>query len=190
MNDEQDLIDVACVLGGNLEAFAGIVDRWQRPLVTLAFRFCRDRDLAEDMAQIAFVTAFRKLDQWRQDAKFSSWLMSLATNVYRSELRRHRLPVVALDAIPQLFTACVLSGGDNAIERERLVRAAVLGLPRKYRDAITLFYFHQMDVHRTAESLGLPVGTVKAQLHRGRALLEKELGPLLQREYNTEPQDS
>ena len=69
-------------------------------------------------------------------------------------------------------------GEDESSERARLVRMAVAELPPKYRNAMILFYFHEMDVEKTALSLGMPVGTVKAQLHRGRALIGRKLHAL------------
>ena len=65
------------------------------------------------------------------------------------------------------------------MERNEHVRRAVSMLPAKYRDALVLFYFHEMDVRKTALSLGVAEGTVKARLHRGRALLWRRLGPAL-----------
>jgi RNA polymerase sigma-70 factor (ECF subfamily) len=62
------------VLQGDLSAFEGIVRRWQGPLVNMAYRYCHDRGRAEDMAQEAFVKAFRGLAKWRRDAAFSTWL--------------------------------------------------------------------------------------------------------------------
>jgi RNA polymerase sigma factor (sigma-70 family) len=82
------------VLAGDTAAFENIVRRWQGPLVNLAYRFCRDRGRAEDMAQEAFLRAFRGLASWRRDAAFSTWLFALATNLYRTELRR--IPVNTL----------------------------------------------------------------------------------------------
>lgn len=83
-----DEADIKQVLAGNTAAFEGIVKRWQNPLINLACRYCRDRSRAEDMAQEAFLRAFRRLSQWRKDAAFSTWLFALAANLYRSELQR------------------------------------------------------------------------------------------------------
>src|SRR5687767_12295913 len=93
-----DRADVRRVLAGDVDAFEGIVERWQRPLVNLAYRFCRNESQAEEMAQDAFLRAFRFLHQWRQDAAFSTWLFSIALNVYRSRMRRLRLEVPLADA--------------------------------------------------------------------------------------------
>ena len=79
MSASDDQTAVERVLAGEIAAFEQIVRRWQGPLVNLAYRFCRDRDRAEEMAQEAFLRAYRTLDRWRKDAKFSTWLFALAT---------------------------------------------------------------------------------------------------------------
>jgi RNA polymerase sigma-70 factor (ECF subfamily) len=85
---DPDRADVRRVLAGDVEAFSGIVDRWQRPLVNLAYRFFRNRPLAEEMAQEAFLRVFQGLDQWREDASFSTWMFAVALNSFRSATRR------------------------------------------------------------------------------------------------------
>jgi len=84
---DEDTAAVRLVVAGDVAAFDGIVKRWQGRLVTLAWRFCRDRTMAEDMAQEAFVRAFRALHTFRGDAAFSTWLTAIAMNTYRSCLR-------------------------------------------------------------------------------------------------------
>jgi RNA polymerase sigma-70 factor, ECF subfamily len=163
------------VLRGEVAAFAEIVERWQDPLVALAYRFCHDRTRAEDMAQEAFVRAFRGLHQWRREAAFSTWLFALATNVYRAELRRPRAPLVSLDEVADPADSLDVAGDHEDSDRRAAVRRALHALPARYRDALVLFYFHEMDVERAAASLGVPVGTVKARLSRGRDLLRRKL---------------
>jgi RNA polymerase sigma-70 factor (ECF subfamily) len=85
---DEDREDAARVIAGDTQAFEGIVRRWQSPLINLAYRFCRDRGRSEEMAQEAFLRAFRNLASWRQQSAFSTWLFALATNLYCSELRR------------------------------------------------------------------------------------------------------
>src|SRR5277367_6036332 len=99
MAGEDDQIAVDRVLGGDISAFEEIVRRWQSPLVSLAYRFCHDRGRAEDMAQEAFLRAYRGLKQWRREAAFSTWLFALATNFYCSELRRIPALTVSIDDI-------------------------------------------------------------------------------------------
>jgi RNA polymerase sigma-70 factor (ECF subfamily) len=175
-----DQADVERVLAGEISAYGGIVRRWQGPLINLAYRFCHDRGRAEDMAQEAFLRAYRALSQWRKDAVFSTWLFALATNLYRSELRRipARTVSVSLEDITEPVDTRASDGGLEDRDRDLAVRRAVLALPAKYREALILFYFHDMDVTTAAQSLGLPEGTVKARLFRGREILRGKL-PLL-----------
>jgi len=170
-----DRNDVEKVLAGDIGAFARIVERWQGPLINLAYRFCRDRARAEDMAQEAFLRAYRALGQWRKDAAFSTWLFALATNLYRSELRRLPARTVSLENAGELRDARATAGGIEDEDRDRAVRELVYSLPARYREPILLFYFHDMDVSAAARSLGLPEGTMKARLARGRDLLKNKL---------------
>jgi RNA polymerase sigma-70 factor, ECF subfamily len=176
-NDDQT--DVERVLAGDISAFEGIVRRWQGPLINLAYRFCRDRGRAEEMAQEAFLRAYRALAQWRKDAVFSTWLFALATNIYRSELRRIPARMLSLEDIPEPSDARASDGGLEDQDRDSAVRRAVLALPAKYREALILFYFHDMDIPTAARSLGLPEGTVKARMFRGREILRSKLPQLL-----------
>lgn len=171
----EDQADVAKVLAGDASAFAGIVRRWQGPLVSLAYRFCRDRGRAEEMAQEAFLRVYRKLDRWHSDSLFSSWMFAVATNLYRSELRRIPLRTVPLDDVAEPRDPRPQDGGLAAEDRDRAVRNAVAALPPKYRDAILLFYFHEMDLSAAARSLDLSEGTVKSRLFRGREILRGKL---------------
>jgi RNA polymerase sigma-70 factor (ECF subfamily) len=179
VNATDDQADVESVLTGDISAFEGIVHRWQGPLINLAYRFCHDRGRAEEMAQEAFLRAYRGLSQWRRDAVFSTWLFALATNLYRSELRRIPARTVRLDDVAEPADARASDGGLEDQDRDLAVRRAVDTLPAKYRDALILFYFHEMDVAGAARSLGLPEGTVKARLSRGREILRGKIPQLL-----------
>ena len=146
----------------------------------LAYRYCRDRSLAEDMVQDAFLRIHSKLDRYDERAKFSSWMFTVATRVFISEVRRVRPRWLFADE-----DAVARAGGpeedpDSGLRAE-IVRRAVLALPEKYRDAVTLYYFHEQDMEEAATSLGIAPGTLKSRLHRGRGLLEKKLARKLGR---------
>jgi RNA polymerase sigma-70 factor (ECF subfamily) len=173
-----DLADVERVLGGDARAFEGIVRRWQGPLVNMAWRYCRDRARAEELAQEAFVKAWRGLRSWRREGSFSTWLFALAANVYRSELRRFPALNVGLDEIAEPSApAGQLHAVTTKLSAET-VRRAVLALPLRYREPVVQFYFHEMDVAAAAKTMGLPEGTLKARLARGRALLRRRFPQL------------
>ena len=181
MSDELDRADVGRVLAGDVEAFSGIVQRWQRPLVNLAWRFSHDHDRAEEMAQEAFLRAFRGLRRWRGDGVFSSWLFALALNSYRTALRRLPERGAPEELLAGLTASDDVAAATESRERGRAVRRAVRTLPKRYREALILFYFCEMNLAAAASRLGVPEGTLKARLHRGRALLSRRLGSVAPR---------
>lgn len=164
------------VLTGEIDAFAVIVRRWQGPIVDLAYRFCRERGLAEEIAQDALLKAYQSLGRWRGEARFSTWLFAITVNVARSRLRRWRPDWVSLDHIAELADPQRPDHIYEAVSEAERVRRAVIELPTRYREAIVLFYFHEMDIVATAATLGVPEGTIKARLHRGRAMLRRRFG--------------
>ncbi len=167
-----DLADVERVLAGDARAFEGIVRRWQGPLVNMAWRYCRDRGRAEELAQEAFVRAWRGLSGWRRESSFSTWLFAVAANVYRNELKRIPTVTVPMEDAPEPAAPARQHVLVEEKNRGEAVRRAVLALPQRYREPVVLFYFHEMDVDTAAKTLKMPTGTLKARLARGRALLK------------------
>ena len=129
-------------------------------------------------AHRAILRAYRALGGWRKDAAFSTWLFAVATNLYRTEVQRIPPRTISLDDVAEPRESGEShSGVDDG--RDQAVRRAVLALPPKYRDTLTLFYFHEKDLIQAAQSLGVPEGTVKARLNRGREILRRKLPRLL-----------
>jgi len=183
-----DRVLVDRVLGGDTQAFAGIVQRWQGPLINMAWRYCRDRGRAEEMAQEALIRAWRGLGQWRRESSFSTWLFSVAANVYRTELKRIPSVNLSLDQVAEPSRPFVHDAALDGAARDRAIRRAVYTLPDKYREPLILYYFHEMDLAAAAATMGLPEGTMKARLSRGRDLLRQRF-PQLREEANCERHD-
>jgi RNA polymerase sigma-70 factor (ECF subfamily) len=179
---DPDLGDVARVVAGDAAAFEGIVRRWQGPLVNMAWRYCRDRGRAEEMAQEAFVRAWRGLAAWRGESSFSTWLFAVAANVFRNELKRFPTMNLPLEEIAEPSRPAGQLTELEKKSRHELVRRAVLALPQRYREPVILFYFHEKDVAAAAQTMRLPEGTVKARLARARALLRRRF-PQLEQEH-------
>lgn len=164
------------VLAGDTQAFAAIVERWQGPLINMAWRYCRDRGRAEEMAQEALIRAWRGLSQWRRESSFSTWLFSVAANVYRTELKRIPAMSFAPDKAAKAAEPSHAFTHDAHLDgaaRDEAVRRAVLALPEKYREPTILYYFNEMDLAAAAATMNLPEGTMKARLSRARALLRQ-----------------
>lgn len=179
MSCAEDLSDVEAVLRGQTQRFEGIVARWERPLVNLAWRYVRNEAIAEEMAQEAFLLCFRKLRQWRREAEFSTWLFALAINLYRSRSRRYRPKIVDDDQLELLATTDPTEKELLREERDAVVRRAVTHLPEIYRESMIMYYFEGQDLATAARRLGLPEGTVKARLFRGRKILRERLERIL-----------
>ena len=167
------------VLGGDIDAFESIVGRWQGPLVNLAYRYCRNRGEAEEMAQEAFMKIFKGLGKWRQDSRFSTWLYAVASNHYRSAMRRRRPIWADMETIEHLVPAGDRSQEVDEASQAEAIRRAVASLPPKYRDVTVLYYFQDMDLAETSRILSMPAGTVKARLHRARKILETKLSTVM-----------
>ena len=112
---------------------------------------------------------------------------SVAANVYRSELKRIPAVSLSLDQVAEPSRPFVHDAELDGAARDEAVRRAVLALPENYREPLILFYFHEMDLATAAATMGIPEGTMKARLSRGRALLKQRFPQLRdQLENNTE----
>ncbi len=164
---------------GNQDAFAELVTRHQRYVYNLAFRLLRSTDEAEDLAQEAFVRAWRGLGNFRGEAKFTTWLYRIVTNLCYSRLaglRRQLLSVEADDAdllalSPENDPPAVV----EAAERRAVLHRHIAALPEKYQVVITLFYLQEFSYQEIAQVLGVPLGTVKTHLFRARERLKQQL---------------
>lgn len=167
---------------GDRQAFAELVRRHQAGVYTLALRFCGDADQAQDLAQEAFVTLFRKLGTFRGDSLFRTWLYTVVRHVCYRRYRDVAAALLVVDAgdgtgplgrlpDPGPTPAAIAEGRDDQAQ----VLAALDGLPAKYRLVLALFHGQAMGHDEIATVLALPVGTVKTHLHRGRQLWRQAL---------------
>ena len=187
---ETDAQLVASALAGSQEAFRELVVRFERPVYSLIVRMVQDPGTAEDLAQEAFVKAYRSLKTYDASRKLSSWLFKIAHNTAIDHLRRHTPDTVSLEA-PQDEEgrgglAAVLSDDSvedpaAAAERRDMARSlerAISRLRPEYREAVVLFYLEGASYQEICDVTGLPLGTVKTNLHRARKELAAEMSAL------------
>jgi RNA polymerase sigma-70 factor (ECF subfamily) len=172
----EDLRIVREVLDGRTERFRELVTRYQNLVAGIAWRSGCRREDAEDVVSEVFLKVYRNLHQYRPDHAFSTWLYKLTANhvVDRSrrmkkERGRTEMPEQVEDRSP---------GAEDTMEtdeRHTLVRKALERVDRRYREVMHLVYVEGLKVDETARVLGLPEGTVKTRLMRGRDALKKVL---------------
>jgi len=176
---------VAAVLGGDRDAFRVLVDRESAAIVRACHRVLGDFAEAEDVAQEAFVTAYRSLATWRGDGPFGAWLARIAVRLaIRQAARRKTVawvhPASAEDHDERLQALPAGRGSDPeglALkgERQRSVRDAVARLDEPYREVVALRFFAERSLDEIATITGRPLGTVKTHLHRGLIRLRARL---------------
>jgi len=168
---------------GDQNAFAELMKRYNRSLYHVILKMVRNVDDAEDLTIEAFAKAFKNLDKFKQEYAFSTWLFKIATNNCIDFMRKKKnnetfsinnlynstenedfdLDIADENANPQ----------ENAIRSQKaeLMQKLVARLPSKYRKLVSMRYFEERAYQEIAEELEIPIGTVKAQLHRARELL-------------------
>ncbi len=146
-------------------------------LFGLCLTLCASRFEAEDLYQETWLRAMTGLAKYDASREFEPWLTRICVNIYRSRLRRlARSPVYDGFARGEEKDAAIYGAAQDEPEDYGELRAAVERLPEKLRVTVILFYFRDMDVAKTAETLKIPAGTVKSRLDRARRRLGKELG--------------
>lgn len=188
--DALDRADMARLAAGHDAALDTLMDRHATALFHFLCRMLANEDDANDLAQETFTRVFAHRARFRPEAKFSTWLFTIAANLARTQLRhRHRHPQVSLDAES---TATAQTLGDTlasdqpapadgllADERAAAVRAALAKLPEEMRETILLVEFEDKSVAETAAILEVPPKTVESRLHRARKSLRERLAKWL-----------
>ncbi len=184
-----DLSLVEACRSGRTEAFGLLVQRYQDRLYPTIARVVGSAGDPEDILQDAFVRAFEKLDQFQGESSFYTWIHRIAVNLALSGHRRRRVraappPANRREAPRGLHPADESVEADPAApleraERQRIVAAALDELSPEHRAVVVLKDFDGRSYEEIAETLGIPVGTVRSRLHRARCELRDRLRPLV-----------
>ena len=182
---------VAELQAGSEEAFGYILERYRTPVYSLVARILVSDADAADVLQNIFVKVFRGIGQFHGQSTLKTWLYRIAVrealNFRRGWFRRHFHEPFSIDDEPvepasDLARAPAASGPYETLEqseRQQLVKRALDALPRPYRAVLVMREMEEMPYEEIAEVLGLPEGTVKSRLMRGRDLLRRKLASLM-----------
>ena len=181
---------IASILAGDTQLYHELIRPYERSVYVMALSYVRNEADAEDIAQEAFLKAFHNLASFRAEAKFSTWLVSIALNEARSRLRREgSVRMESIDQTPEegghVSPAMLRDWREvpsEALERKevrQMLKRAVTGLPDIYREVFLLRDVEELNIAETATTLGISIASVKVRLHRARLMLQKQLTPQL-----------
>ncbi|HEY0304461.1 MAG TPA: sigma-70 family RNA polymerase sigma factor [Longimicrobiales bacterium] len=174
---------------GREAAYRELIGRYQRPVFSLIYRLVRDREKSEDLAQDTFIKVLNALDRYDPTYKFSSWIFKIAHNTSLDHLRKKEPQTLSLEGSPHAETASEQEASviqalsteetpeDYAASRElgATLEVAIGKLRPEYRTAIIMCHVEGRPYEEIAETMGVPLGTVKTYIHRARNELKKEL---------------
>ncbi|MCD6291270.1 MAG: sigma-70 family RNA polymerase sigma factor [Anaerolineae bacterium] len=163
---------------GDARAFGELVRRYYRLVVSIAYRLCNDPQMAEDMAQEAFLKAWQALPRFRireegESTGFRAWVSRIVVNATIDEMRRQR-PATGLDDLTPAGGIRPAEALDRVVEAE-MVRSAIARLPERSRAALILREYEGLSYEEIAEALDIPIGTVMSRLNYARKRLREEL---------------
>lgn len=183
-NDEK-LIE-SC-LNGEIEAFSQLVEKYQDRLCRSLYRMTGSTHDSSEIAQEAFVMAYQKLDTFKGNSKFYSWLYRIAFNTFVSQKRKKTRIKGSLDSIREASGEEPVDEHPDAspehrmhqTENQKLVQEALNSLPEEFREVLVMKEMDGLKYDEIAEIVGCPVGTVRSRIHRARTELRSRLESLL-----------
>lgn len=181
---EDDAEVVGHVLMGDTEAFSCLVEKYQRPIFNFVYRFFGWYDQAAELTQDTFLKAFQSLRSFDSTRRFSTWLYTIAKNLCIDEYKRRRhAPALYLDELPE---GTELKSGQGVLanpqtqcireEEEARLTAAIGQLEADKKMALILHYFQGLSYNEIAETMGIPLSTVKIRIFRAKKALLDILG--------------
>lgn len=177
MYDDRELVDK--ILNGNKALFSVLVKKYERLVWSMVSRMVQDHNEVKDISQEVFIKVYLNLDKFKFDSKLSTWIATIAYRASLNHLKKMK-KVSFTDIHDQLIIDKVIDDNDplKHIENKEiksLVHALVNMLPIQYRSVINLYHINEFNYQEIAEITGMPDGTVKNYLFRGRKILKDYL---------------
>ncbi len=190
--DGQEAILVRQAKEGDTASFGELVHRYEKTVYGVVSRMIESRDEVDDLVQEVFLCAWKGLSCFRGDAKFSTWLHTIAVNTTLKRLKwLKRRQAVSIDDDASGLGGCIADSVEvepfeqvSSAEEKAAVRSALSKLPDKHRIVVTLYYFEECSCDEIARIMGCSVGTVWSRLHYACKKLKNELNEM---SHITEP---
>jgi RNA polymerase sigma-70 factor (ECF subfamily) len=164
-------------LRGDSEAFATLVETYQKPVYNLCYRMLGNPGDAEDAAQETFLRAYKNLRRYDHSRPFPTWLLSIAAHYCIDQIRKARMVVVSMDEMPELDLPDHAPGPESTTSRreeQQKIRALLSALNPVDRAAVIMYYWYDFSYQEIAEALSLSESAVKSRLHRARHELAQQ----------------
>lgn len=168
---EQEIRWSLAAQDGDQQAFTFLIQRYERAVYNLCYRMLGNPNEAEDAAQEAFLRAYKALGRYDPERKFSTWVLSIASNYCIDQLRKKRLFALSLDEMPYLDVSDRGPGPEGELlmaERQDEVHGLLDVLNDTDRAAVIMRYWHELSYDEIGEALSLTNSAVKSRLHRAR----------------------
>lgn len=179
ISPEQERLWVLQAQKGNQEAFARLVEAYQRPVFNLAYRMLGNAESAEDAAQETFLRVYTRLDSYDPNYKLASWILSIASHHCIDRLRKSKGAQISLEEIDggRWIPDPRLRPEDRALRTEERhdIRAQLAQLPPDYRLVVILRYWHDLSYDEIAQMTESTESAVKSRLHRARQMMAELL---------------
>ncbi|NLK87250.1 MAG: sigma-70 family RNA polymerase sigma factor [Clostridiaceae bacterium] len=174
--ERTDSVLVSRCLNGDNEAFAELISRYKRLIYSVAYKFSKDNEEVNDMAQEAFIKIYRSLSRYDDQYKFSTWSVKVATNICLDHVRRKKINLVALEEVEN-FTGTSNSPEEYYLRKEKsqVLKDAIDELPEIYRVPIVMYHQKGMSYKEIAEHLDKPMSIIKNRIFRARNTLKQNL---------------
>lgn len=180
---DTDAIIVEKVRNGDIDSFEPLVAAYQNKIFAFIYRMVMSVEDARDLTQEAFLQAFRSLDTFRGNAKFSTWLYRIAANKTLDYLRKNqkagKLEIFGAIGGDLSSAGSPDTNPENIIlseEKIRRLRRLISGLPDKYKITLVLFHYENLTYQQISDTLEIPVKTVATRLYRAKLILRAFLG--------------
>lgn len=186
-NKEADLALVRRTKKGDYRAFDLLVLKYQSRIVSIAFKFVKEIQLAEDISQESFIKAYRSIDSFREESAFYTWLYRITANTAKNYLvskgrrKESSISELSISENEDFFELPTNDSPEQILMAQSLkdtIYDALSGLPEDTRTALSLREFEGLNYEEIAEIMNCPVGTVRSRIFRGREALENLISPI------------
>ena len=183
-NHDQEIINRT--LKGDTNAFSVLVERYKDLIFTLTMRMLKNREEAEEVAQDTFIKAFKSLNKYKGESKFSTWLYKVAYNSSLDRIKKNKryLNDVAIDEYTKHEVKTIDNAFDTLVQKERneVIKGCIDRLPSEDNFILTLYYFEELALEEISEITGVNSNNLKVKLFRAR----KKLATILKKELDNE----